>query len=430
MRNIVLQAFALFFMLSFISCSDDDNNVDPKETTKFSVLGVIEKAYYLAQTESLSEGTLSFVKNGTQLDSDQTARIIAHGDYLYSLNYGTGMLTQLKANSTGGYDVVKEINVGLSVGTTKPRYKLASEGVIMVYNVVVEPITDETSGKITDNTCTLRLASISIPELTIDNNTEFVIPQTESAKQGGTIGYDPSRVDSPVIAKNKIYFGLMHADMSDLTIPPPFRKPKQGGLQTLVFDYPSLENGTITETDKASGHTSGYRAPAMHVDEKGDVYQVNWFLAGSSFDLSAGDKTVISKLNNGAYDESYDFNVSEALGLETNVGSVGWFYVGNGIGYMPIQLENKGKHHGENSWSVARIDVYNKTAVMLNVPLSSLFSYENGVVADGKFYMAISPIGGEAYVYEFDPSSESADGFKKGLKLDGGNVVVSGVYMN
>jgi hypothetical protein len=128
------------------------------------------------------------------------------------------------------------------------------------------------------------------------------------------------------------------------------------------------------------------------------------------------------------YDVSYVFNVSDALGLDTNIGASGWFYVGNGIGYMPIQLENEGNYFEANSWSLARIDIYNKKVTKLNVPLSMLFSYESAVVSNGKFYMAISPIGGEAYIYEFDPASESPDAFKKGLKLDGGNLLIEGVY--
>lgn len=431
MKNHYLGLFALAFVLLFSACSNDDDEQPQTPDTKsaYSILGVIDDAYYLAQTESLSEGTLSFVSNGTQLDADQAARIISAGNYLYSLDYGTGLLTQLEANETGGYDVVKEINAGLSVGTNRPRYKLASESIIMVYNVVVDPVYDEmVTDSIVDNICTLRLSSVEIPSLTISKTAEFVIPQTENAKLGGTIGYHPMRVDGPVISGNKIYFGLMHMDMSDPTTPPPFRKPKQTGLETLVFDYPSFENGTITESDAAAGHTGGYRAPSMHVDEQDDVYQVNWFISGNSFDLSNGDKTVITRLRNGAYDDSYVFNISETLGLETNIGANGWFYVGNGIGYIPIYLEDEGKYNGENTWTVAKVDIYNKTVVKLDLPLSGLFSYENGIVADGKFYMAISPIGGESYVYEFDPESNSTTGFSPGLKLDGGNVIVEGVY--
>ena len=103
--------------------------------------------------------------------------------------------------------------------------------------------------------------------------------------------------------------------------------PKQSGLETLVFDYPSLTNGTVVESTAAAGHTCGYRAPSMHVDESGDVYQSNWFISGNNFDLSGGDKTIITRLRDGDYDDMYAFNISDALGLSSNVGTVGWFYV-------------------------------------------------------------------------------------------------------
>lgn len=432
MKKIFFPALLLSFLAVFSSCDDDTVKAETEDETGsgvFNVLGSVDGAYYLQQATQLSEGSLSFINNGTQLNADQAARIVASGEYLYSLNYGTGLLTQLKANNSGGYDLVKEINAGLSVGTTRPRFKLAGENTLMVYNVVTAPLTND-AGEITDNINSLRLASISIPDMSILNLTEFVIPQTENAAKGGKMGFEPMRVDAPVIAGDKIYFGLMHLDMSDPAVPPPFRKPKQSGLETLVFDFPSFANGKIAESGVAAGHTSGYRAPSMHADEKGDVYQSNWFMTANSFDLSEGDKTVITRLKNGAYDTDYLFNVSEALGLAANIATVGWFYVGDGIGYMPVHLENEGNYYNENSWGLARIDLYNKTAVLLNVPNSMLFSYENGVVYDGKFYMAISPVGGEAYVYEFDPASESADGFTRGIKLDGGNVQVEGIYLN
>lgn len=428
MKYLLKAIMMLAFAIAIISCDNDDS--DPKATSTksiFSVLGSIDDAYYLAQTKKLTEGSLSFVDNGTQLDADQAARIIASGDYIYSLNYGTGLLTQLQPNTAGGYDVIKEINAGLSVGTNRPRFHLADENTLLVYNVVVTPIRN-VDNVVTDNTCTLRLASVSIPSLTIANLTQFVIPQSENAKNGATIGYHPMRVDAPVISGSKIYFGLMHLDMYNPSTPPPFRVPKQTGLETLVFDFPSFANGKLTTSSLASGHTNGYRAPSMYKDEKGDVYQSNWFMSANSFDLSSGDKTVITRLKNGVYDETYVFNISDALGLETNIGTAGWFYVANGIGYMPVHLEDEGNYFEENSWSLVRIDIYNKKATRLNVPMSMLFSYESGVVNNGKFYMAISPIGEEAYVYEFDPASESADAFKKGLKLDGGNLLIEGIY--
>ncbi len=426
MKNYFKIVLSFMTLSLLISCSEDDPAPEPR-LGAYSALGSIDGAYYLASTQSLTEGSLSFENNGTQLDADQAARIIASGEYMYSLNYGTGIMTQLQLTETGAFETVAELNVGQAVGTTRPRYKLADKNTIMVYNVETVPVTND-NDEVIDQTCTLMLANISIPDLSIAGEHEFVIPQTENAAQGATIGYHPMRVDAPVISGSKIYFGLMHMDMYDPSTPPPFRVPKQTGLETLVFDFPSFENGAIVESDAAAGHTGGYRAPSMHVDESGDVYQSNWFMSANNFDLSAGDKTVITRLRNGAYDNSYTFNVSDALGLDSNVGTAGWFYVGNGIGYMPLHLEDAGNYYTENSWSVARVDVYNQTAVLLDVPLSGLFSYESGIIDENKFYMAISPIGGSAYVYEFDPSSSSSDAFTSGLALDGANVIVDGLY--
>lgn len=420
---------AVLFTVSLLtSCSNDDNssNQDSSETiSTYSVLGNIDDAYYLAQTEDLTQGSLSFVNNGTQLDSDLAAKVLRQGNYLYSLNYGTGILTQLSPQEDGTYNVVKEIDAGLAVGSVRPRYKIADESILMVYNVTTEPVTDD-QGAITDYTCTLRFAAVKIPELTISNLTEFVIPQSASSSQGGSagIGYHPMRVDSPVIAGNKIYFGLMHLDIQSSPIPP-FRTPKQTGLETLVFDYPSFTNGTIVESSSAAGHTGGYRAPSMHVDESDDVYQSNWYITGNNFDLSNGDKTVIKKLSNGQYDDSYEFNISEALGLTSNIGTVGWFYVGNGVGFMPIYVEDQGDYYSDDSWKVAKINVYNKTAEMLDVPFSRLFSFQNGVIDGNNFYMAICPQGADAYIYEFNTENTS---YNQGLSLDGANVLIEGVY--
>lgn len=412
--------------------SSEDETLTPdvpsvSASSIYTLLGTTGSAYYIAQSKDLTTGSLSFVDNGTQLKANQAARVIRSGDYIYSLDYGTGLLSQLQPKADGKYETLKEINVGLAVGSNRPRFGLADNNTIMVYNVTVTAVKN-TEGAVTDQTCALRIASVAIPGMTIANLTQFNIPQSDSAKKGATIGYHPMRVDAPLIAGNKIYFGLFHADMFDATIAPPNRVPKQKGLETLVFDYPSLSNGKITQSSASNGHTVGYRMPSMYKDEKGDVYQSNWYMTANKFNLTDGDKTVITRLKDGKYDDSYVFNVSDALGLSTNVGAVGWFYVGNGIGYMPIQLEDQGNYSTGNSWSLARIDLNNKTAVKLNIPMCQLLSHESAVVNNGKFYMAISPVGGEAYVYEFDPSSTSADAFKKGLKLDGGSLMVEGIY--
>ena len=437
MKHLLKSTILLAALVSMASCKKDEDTpgedgakrISAQEVT--SILGTIDGAYYLAQAKDISEGSLTFLNNGTQLDADQAAKVIIAGDYLYSLNYGTGVLSQLQPTDKNTYVTIKEVNVGLAVGTNRPRYALADDNTLMVYNVEIQQ-EKNSSGEVTDNNCIMRLVTVSIPEMTVGSVPTFVIPQTENAAEGATIGYDPTRIDSPVISGDKIYWGLMHTDVYDLSVAPPFRSPKQTGLETLVFDYPSFTNGTIIESDEASGHTGGYRTHSMHKDENGDVYQSNWFMDANGFDLSSGDKTVIMKITDGDYDETYSFNISDKLGLTSNVGTVGWYYVGNGIGFMPIHLEDEGNYYSEDSWSVARIDLYNQTAVKLDVPLSQLFTYESGIVKDGKFYMAISPSDSDAYIYEFDPAStattEEGGAFTKGLKLDGANLHVEGIY--
>ena len=96
-----------------------------------------------------------------------------------------------------------------------------------------------------------------------------------------------------------------------------------------------------------------------------------------------------------------------------------WFYVGNVNGYVPFYDADLGIDSGVASWGVARIDLYNKTAVRLNLPGNLwLQQYQSGVLGDdGLFYMAIAPLGGEGHIYKFDPKSSSADGFTLGTPI-------------
>ena len=120
-----------------------------------------------------------------------------------------------------------------------------------------------------------------------------------------------------------------------------------------LLDYPTLTNPKIIATDMAQGATNGYRTPVAYTDDLGDVYQI----------ISVPDNnydTHILKISNGDYDASYDFNLSDLLGF--NVASNGWFYVGNGIGYVPYaNTDLSDDWFNASVWSIARVDVYNKT---------------------------------------------------------------------
>ncbi|MDT0645510.1 hypothetical protein RM545_02305 [Zunongwangia sp. F260] len=119
--------------------------------------------------------------------------------------------------------------------------------------------------------------------------------------------------------------------------------------------------------------------------------------------------------------------LSELLGVNTT--SNAWFYLGEGIGYIPYADTDEGGT-GDPVRSVARIDLYNNTAVKPDLPDNLwLQQYQKCVLEDGKFYMAISPIGQEGNIYIFDTKSTSSDGFTVGASLESGaDATYIGVY--
>lgn len=174
---------------------------------------------------------------------------------------------------------------------------------------------------------------------------------------------------------------------------------------SLVVDYPSLDNPKVIESSVAFGSTYGYRIPVAHQDSKGDVYQLC--------------KTHMLKISNGEYDNSYNFDLSKAIGF--NIGALGWFYAGNGIGYATYYDAEKGDSKEAAAWGVVRVDVYNKTAIKMNVPTGLyLFQHQYAKVINGKVYMALCPVGGEGNVYIFDSAKADANGFELGAKLKTG----------
>ena len=180
-------------------------------------------------------------------------------------------------------------------------------------------------------------------------------------------------------------------------------------IETLVVDYPSLENPTTLTSTLAEGSTNGYRTPVAHKDELGDTYQL----------VTQGDVSLV-RISNGTYDDSYGkFNIKNLLGHNAEA-NTGWFYVGDGIGYIPVLNTDEGDSASSN-WDVVRVDIYNKTAVKMDIPLDLwLRQYQWASVIDGKLFMALTSLGGEGNVYIFDPADATSTGFTKGAVLKTG----------
>ncbi|WP_417591631.1 hypothetical protein [Owenweeksia hongkongensis] len=397
-----------------IACEKDDNNDDSTTTERVYTLGYADgsgnpSATYVQGTTDLSEGDVTFKGYGFEVPSTRTARIFTSSDgkTMYSLDYGGGSIYKFTVNGGQNYTKVDETNIEQAMGTAYPRWTRISDDVALLHSVATKNIYD-TTGVYTHTETTARVMSVGLDGLTINEISDFTIPMSAEMQNTGDYVF---RIDAPVVIGDKVFYGMgkrKYDPATDQNIDAIYPN-----VETLVLDYPSLENPRIisTNVNGARGATNGYRTSVSYEDERGDVYQITT-VPDNTFE------THILKISNGDYDNNYSLNLSSLLGENTI--SNGWFYVGNGIGYVPYANSDQGGT-SDAVWSVARVDLYNNTAVKLNLPADLwLQQYQNSVVANGEFKMAIAPKGGEGYIYSFDVSSTSADAVTQGAKIEAG----------
>ncbi|GGZ20622.1 hypothetical protein GCM10007049_11500 [Echinicola pacifica] len=410
--------------LSLGACTDDSEPTPQPGTTEAHhtiALGAGSTGESVTFVQSLedfgADRSISFNAYGFEVPSTRTARIFqsTDGSNLYDLDYGGGRVYKFQVNGGESYTQLSEVNVEYAIGTANPRITPLNDEYAMLHYVQTENYVDETSGAVTMKQANASIVLLSLENLDMQTIEKFEIPTS------GDNGLDyVGRIDAPVVVGDKLYYGLSRSgfdpnDPDSRTI-----VPNNTNVETMVLDFPSLTNPRIigTTAGGAKGATNGYRTPVAHVDENDDIYQI-------VTTLDENDDTFILKISNGDYDDNYSFNLSELLGQR--VRSYGWFYVGNGIGYVPyanLDIE------GDNNYSVARVDVYNNKAVEMNVPDGLwLRQYQSGKMIDGKFHMALAPLGEGGNVYIFDPANETADGFTKGASLQtGADAFYIGIY--
>lgn len=408
----------LFFsalMLFAVSCSDDDdpNNQEPEENTPrvFHIAARFDgkdSEVYMAAVEDLTKGSLSFKGNGYALNPVRSARVFTDDlGWVYVFDYGGGYLQKFSYNN-GSYTKVKELDVApVMGGIPHVRPWKINEETILIHNIIARDIEDEGNG--INKAADMYVTRMEIPLVAIADIMEtWTIPAEAWDLEGKAYVF---RVDAPTVLGDKIYYGVGRRAL-DANIP-------LTGMHTIVLDYPSLTNPRYIRSDKGDGNTNGYRGSNMHAYD-GYVYQANRALEGNA--------TMILRLKDGVYDDSWAFDVTAALGEAFNTNN--WYHAGGGICYMSAQFPNAGDEN--NQWGVVRIDLNNQTAIKMNVPMSNLFGYQNGVSIDGQFYMAVSPVGsaGESdpFVYIFDIESTDPNAFTTGLELDKGNIFVEGIF--
>lgn len=415
--NIFKNIFSLFLATSILGLLSCDDQIDDKQNANED-----GKAYYhvvmaigeggddgtLAQAlPDLTKGTISFDGYGFEVPSTRTARVYASNDgkFLYNLNYGGGTVAKFSVEGGQSYTKINETNVQYAIGTTHPRWTKVDDDAALLHNVITEhKYTDAAGTNYSYTAATAYLVSIDLEnKMAMGAVERFEIPRTaeDSAKN-----LHVWRIDAPVVKNGKAFYGVAKRKYNPATAT---NSNVAYEAMSIVVDYPSLTNPKVITSSVAKGSTYGYRTPVAHADEKGDIYQI------------AGSPSFILKIRNNDYDNSFVFNLSEKLGLGIQVASNGWFYAGNGIGYVPYYDIAKGNSAAAAAWGVARVDVYNGTAIRMNIPGALwLHQYQYSVKGnDGKLYMALAPVGTDGNIYIFDPASTSPDGFTTGATLKG-----------
>ena len=350
-----------------ISCSDNDDDPEP--------LPVVEKDFqlafasgsgsisgtYLQGVSDLSEGEITFFGKGYEMTSSRTARVFVStdGSTIYSLNYTEGTIDKLVYNGGDDYTKITTIDASIPLGSSTIRLTKMDDEVASVHYIaataVYENGTEYQKHKMTASIGILDLETMRLKD---GFNKEIdVVIDADLASQG----YFISRIDAPVVSGGKLYYGAAVSKFNATT----GRNDATDRAFTLVLDYPSLTNATAIETTNVKGSTNGYRTPTQHKNEAGEILQM----------VSGSNETHIVKIVNGQY-TSFDYNLSALLGKGTS--SNGWFYAGNGIGYIPyedlskeqiqIGVNPQGEPSYSAAWGLARMDLNNNTVVDLKVP--------------------------------------------------------------
>jgi hypothetical protein len=379
---------------------------------------------YLQGVEDLSTGEITFAGRGHELSSARTARIFTSSDgaTVYSLNYTVGTIEKLSYNGGQNYTRIgNPFDASVLLGSATVRFTKLNDDEASVHvtsaTAQYESETEYIGHKITASIGILDLKNMNFGS-NYNANINVVLPDDLKRQ-----GYYISRIDCPVKSGNKLYYGAAVSIFNPST----GRNTETDKTFTLVVDYPSLENATVIQTSLVKGSTNGYRTPTQHVNEAGEILQM----------VSNNGETSIIKIVNGQYHSTFKYNLHTLLGRQTS--SNGWFYVGNGIGYIPyekvgddqvqIGVNPQGEPSYSSAWGLARMDLNNNTVVDLNTPDGLwLQQYQTSVVRDGKFYIALSPVGTQGYIYIFDVNSTNPEGTKGARIFSGADQYYIGIY--
>lgn len=401
---------AVLGISAFIACenSDSPTNINPSLTTKVPHVTANfdgdDAQVFIQPAEDLTSGKITFINKGYHLNPVRSARVFTDDlGWVYVYDYGGGYLQKLSYND-GSYSKVRELDITSSMGNNAHvRPWKINEETILIHNINTADIED--SGNGITKEAKLYVTRVQIPEVSIwEIMDTWTVPVSNWDEEEQAYPY---RVDAPTVLDGKIYYGVGRRQLNDSI--------SLTGMHTIVIDYPTLKNPKYIRTTLGNGNTNGYRGMNMHAYD-GYVYQCNA--------ANAENPTIMVRLKDGQYDESWSFNINDALGEPVSTNN--WYAAGGGIYYMPANFLNETDEN--NTWGLLRVDLNKKSVIKMDVPMSNMRKYQRAQVIDGKFHIVISPVGGTPKNYIFDMDSEESDAFTEGVEFDSGNIFIEGIF--
>lgn len=400
-----------------ISCDDDDEIVtpptpDPVESRWITIAaarmgenpgdGNGGTLIYAIDSEEAKDPTVSVepFDNGFIVPSNRTARLQSSedGSTIFNISYaGDTGGNYTKYTIEGGQNFTQtgtEVSIAPYVGSAPRWIKLfdGDQTGAAVY-VSTEHQFDENDNYVrteaTMGVLTLDLVNSQIKEF---QEHSIALSEEEEAK-----GYYISRIDMPVLNKagDKLYIGARLSKVNPETAERD-NDYEILGSKTIVLDYPSLSNPSIITSTVGHGNTNGYRS-------------INAFLYNESvYQANQGDPagSHILKIDaDNEYDNSYDFSLDEALGVE-DVYVLAWRPASNGKAVLAYRYAGSAEGVAGAQGFFALVDLEAQTAERIDeIPYDPdfyLFQYQGFVVDGTEIYVTQAPVGENGNIYVID----------------------------
>ncbi|PNW30197.1 hypothetical protein [Formosa algae] len=414
----LLSALALTIGL-FASCSSDDTETtvdpdpDPTTDTRWITVAAARMGddpgdgnggtlIYSITSDDAKDPTVSIepFDNGFIVPSNRTARLQSSedGNTMFNISYaGDTGGNYTKYTVEGGQTFTQtgsEISIAPYVGTA-PRWIKLFDGDQTGAAVYVSTENEfDDNGDYTRTDATIGVVTLDLENSLINNFQEHSVALSDEEEAAG---YYISRIDMPTLneAGDKLYIGARLSKIDPATTESESDYEILGS-KTIILDYPSLLNPSVITSTVGHGNTNGYRS-INAFEYNGSVYQAN---------QSDPEGSYILKIDaDNEYDDSYDFNLDEALGIE-GAYILAWRPAANGKAVIAYRHDGSEEGVAGAQGFFALADLNAKTAQKIDdIPYDPdfyLFQYQGFVVDGTEIYLTQAPVGenGNIYVVE------------------------------